>query len=111
MRMDQLPAHAAHKLLVLDQEARQLAEEADGLAKKITWCRRIISRQLEDPDVDVNQLHRDFPALQAREAEVRKRASAVSWVSEHARRWVEQLGDDVALETAAVAVKPGDDLT
>jgi hypothetical protein len=110
MKMDQLPAHAAHKMLVLDQEARQLAAERDELGKRIAWCRRIFNRQLEDPDIDERQLAQEFPALQAREAEVGRRASAAEWVSEHARRWVQELPDDVALEAAAVRVPDGADL-
>jgi hypothetical protein len=110
MRLDALPAHAATKLLTLDQEHRTLAAEREEIEKKVLWCRQVFNHKIEDPDLDERKLYAEFPALQAREAEVSRRASAAKWVSEHARRWVEQLGDDVVLETAAVKVPDGADL-
>jgi hypothetical protein len=41
MRLDMLPAHAATKLLQLDADARQLAEEVDKLENKIAFSRKV----------------------------------------------------------------------
>jgi hypothetical protein len=110
MKMDQLPAHAAHKLLVLDQERRALDEEADQLAKRIAFSRRVFAHEIEDENLDVRTMYQEFDALVSRERLASQRRGAAAFVFEGARRWVAGLPDDVVLETAATKVPADADL-
>src|SRR4051812_21341358 len=104
MRLDKLSAHAATKLLTLDQEHRALTEEATALDKEIAFSRRVFNHGVEDPDLDARAMMQGFPALLEREKAASQRRRAAAMIYEQTRRWVEHLGEDVVLETAAVKV-------
>jgi hypothetical protein len=107
MRLDTLPAHAATKLLQLDADARQLAEEEEKLGDKIAFSRKVFSGQIEDPSLDVREMGNGFDALLAQKSATYDRQRAASHVLDACRKWVERLDDDVVLETAAVKVPDG----